>query len=268
MENDKIICPVCKKLREKDVFMREKHDMLICTECHTSLFLKGKSPLKRFKEDWIMNADNIFALLRPEIDPIDLANPRLFNLYEDCYHTLLIGRYNASIVLMGVLLEAFMKELIFLKFGEDFKKPYGPCLKKIQENKLMKSEDIQFLKRFKNETRNPYQHADESQILKGISVPVWSFEFGEDLSLEKLEKAVGGAKTGQFKPELLPVADIPAIRPIVKQTYDRIRSIYLFNQVYDFLIVANIRYFKQKEWDEHHEKFGNQLDTAKYHKLL
>ena len=267
MENDEIICAVCKKAKDEDVFMIEKHDMLICPKCNTSLFLKGRSPLERFKEDWITNADALFALLRPEIYQNDLANPRLFYLYEDCYHTLLVGRYNASIVLMGVLLEAFMKELIFLKLGEEFKKPYGPCLKKIQDNKLMKYEDIQFLKKFKNETRNPYQHADESQILKGISVPVWSFDFGEDISLKKLEKAIEGSKSGQFKPALMQAADIPTIRPILKQTYDRIRSIYLFNQVYDFIIVANIRYFKQKEWDEHHDKFGNQLDTAKYHKL-
>ena len=168
---------------------------------------------------------------------------------------------------MGVLLEALMKEIIYLNLGEYFKKPYGPCLVKVGKNKLMVYEDIQFLKKFKNEVRNPYQHADDVQILQNISVPVWSFGFGKEISLEKLKKAIDGSKNGQFKPSLMKASDIPAIRPIIKQTYDRNRSIYLFNHVYDFLITANIRYFKQKEWDKHHEKFSNNLETIKQYKL-
>jgi len=56
-----------------------------------------------------------------------LPNPRLLFLYQDCYQALLIGRYNASLVMMGVLLEAVMKERIELKLGEYFSKPFGPC---------------------------------------------------------------------------------------------------------------------------------------------
>lgn len=266
MDENKILCNRCKQIRNEEVLMIEKRDTLVCPKCQTSLIIKERSPLERFKENWNNNADEIFAFVRPELNQGDLANPKLFFLYEDCYHTLLIGKYNASIVLMGVLLEALMKERINLKLGGYFDKPYGACLKKIEEEKLMRGEDIHFLKKFKNMIRNLYQHSDEAKILQGIFIPTWAFEFG-DITLEKIEKAIEGSKSGQFKPKLLPASDIPALRTIAKQAYDTKIAIELFNQVYDFLIVANIRYFKQKEYEEHNKKFGTGLENVEHYKV-
>ena len=252
-------CSRCMKLEGKEVFMIEKHDVLVCPRCKTSLIIKGKSPLPRYKENWTKNAEDIFLLLRPSLYIHDLPNPRLFFLYEDCYHTLLVGRYNASIVLMGVLLEALMKERIWLKLGIDFRGAYGACLKKIEDERLMKVEDIQFLRRFKDKVRNPYQHADEAQIVQGLGfVRAWPIELKRNATLQKLEKSLEEIKSGRLKPQLLPV-DHPAIRPIIKQEYDRKHAIDLFNKVYDFLLIAHAKYFKQEEYDEHHKKFGTRL---------
>ena len=267
MEEKKFPCIVCKRTKGEEVFMIEKHDMLVCPKCKTSFFLKGKSPLERYEDTWKRNAEEVFPLLRPPLYQSDLGNLRLFFLYEDCYYTLLIGSYNASIVLMGVLLEAIMKERIRLKLGIDFRGPYGACLHKIDSEGLMRAEDIRFLRKFKDETRNPYQHADESKILEGIFVPVWPLQFEGELSLEKLEQGFERAKSGQLKPKLLPAADVPAIRPVVKQAYDRKRAINLFNQVYDFLLAAKVKYFKQEDYEEHHKKFGTGLEKVEHYKI-
>ena len=229
--------------------------------------MEEKSPLEGYKENWNNNAEEIFPLIRPELNQADLSNPRLFFLYEDCYHTLLIGRYNASIILMGVLLEALMKERIWLKLGINFTKPYGSCLQEVEKEKLMKKEDVRFLKRFKDEVRNPYQHSDESKILQGVVIPVWPFHFEEGISFEKLERAVEDLKSGRLKPKWLPAAEVPAIRSIAKQAYDRRQAIELFNQVYDFLTVANIRYFKQEEYEEHHKKFGTGVENVEHYRI-
>ena len=262
MRKKKFQCIVCKKTKGEEVFMIEKHDMLVCPKCGTSFFIEGKSPLGRYEENWRRNAEEVFPLLRPPLNQADLANSRLFFLYEDCYYNLLIGRHNASIVLMGVLLEALMKERISLKLGIDFRGPYGECLKMIEDKKLMEVKDIQFLRKFKDEIRNPYQHADEAMILEGVFVRVWPLQFEGGLSLEKLEQAIEDVKSGRLKPRILPAADIPAIRSPVKQAYDRKRALDLFNQVYDFLLVAKIKYFKQEEYDEHHKKFGTGLEKS------
>lgn len=249
------------------MFMIEKHDMLVCPKCQTSIILEGKSPLGRYQDNWKRNVEEIFPLLRPPLDQSHLANPRLFFLYEDCYYALLIGRYNASIVLMGVLLEALMKERIWLKLGINFRGSYAACLKKIEKERLMEVKDIRFLRKFKDKVRNPYQHADESKILQGLFVRVWPMKFEEGLSLKKLERFIENVKSGQLKPILLPAADIPAIRSVVKPAYDRKRAINLFNQVYDLLLVAKVKYFKQKEYDEHHRKFGSRLKEIEHYKV-
>jgi hypothetical protein len=255
MSSGDALCPICGKLRSEEVVMQEKHDMLICPKCRTSFFIKGKIPLHRYFDEWKKNANDLFPLLRPEIHINELPHPQLYFLYEDCYHTLLIGKFNASIVLMGILLEAIMKERIRLKLGKDFVGPYGACLKVIKEKKLMDRNDILFLRRFKDDVRNPYTHVDESQLLQGAFVRVWEIPVAKVLSLAEFEKTLADIKSGKKKPKLMDATN-PIVRPIIKREYDRRHAIKLFNQVYDFLVAANIKYFKQKEYDEYNRKFS------------
>jgi len=264
MEEKKFLCPRCKKIENQEVFMIETHDMLVCPKCKTSFIVEGKSPLGRYEDNWKRNAENIFPLLRPPIHQSYLANLRLFFLYEDCYHTLLIGRYNASIVMMGVLLEALMKERIWLKLGEDFRRAYGACLKKIENEKLMEVKDIRFLRNFKDKVRNLYQHADEYEITRGLFAQVWPLQFEGELSLKKLERAMENTRSGRLKPIVLSAATTPQIRSTLKQAQDRKRAIKLFNRVYDFLLAAKVKYFKQEEYDEHHKKFGTGLERVEH----
>lgn len=231
------------------MLMIKKHDTLECPECETSFTLEGESPLGRYIELWSKNAEMLFPLLRPELALGDLPIPGLYFLYEDCYHTLLIGRYNASIVLMGLLLEALMKERIRVKTGADFHKAYGQCLEQIEKKGLMKPRDIYFLRKFKDEIRNPYAHFEESKILEEIVVPVWEIPV-EELAPEKSIKVLGEIKSGTRKPRLLQ-ATHPAFRSVVKQSYDRATAIALFNRVYDFLVEAQIKYLSQRDYDEY-----------------
>jgi hypothetical protein len=257
MGERKLLCFRCKSVKGIDVFMVEKHDLLVCPECKTAIILEGKSPLSRFQDDWKRNAEEVFPLIRPPLYMDDLANPRLFFLYEDCYHTLLIGKYNASIVLMGVLLEALMKERIWLRLGTYFRGAYGDCLQKVKKEKLMDFKDIYYLEKFKNEVRNPYQHADDVQIVEDLGfyrvfpIPI---DMSKSVTLQ-LEKGIEDVRTRRIKPRIIPVTD-PLVRDVAKREYDRKHALELFNKVYDFLRVAKIKYFSQEEYDEHQKKFG------------
>ena len=253
MNND-LLCPVCRKKGE-EALMIEEHDMIKCPKCNTSFFITGKIPLERYFDEWKKNATNVFPMLRPEIYQHDLPIPNLFFLYEDCYFTLLIGRHNASIVLMGVLLEAVMKERIRLKLGKELRQGYGSCLEVIERNKLMDANDILFLRKFKDKIRNPYAHADETMIVEGVLVPVWEIPIEKVVSPSEFEKVMSKIKTGDFKPKLMP-ATSPMLRGIIKREYDQRAAMTLFNQVYDFLIIAKMKYFRQEEYDEYNRMFG------------
>jgi predicted SpoU family rRNA methylase len=63
-------------------------------------------------------------------------------------------------------------------------------------------------------------------------------------------------QSGKQKPQLMLASEVPAIRSVIKQWLDRDRAISQFNSVYDFMVDANFKYFKQKDFDEHHTKYG------------
>jgi len=258
-EEKKNICALCYKTDKREVELVKKHDTLFCPNCKTTLILKWETPLGRYSEMWKENSEKIYPYLRPDIYQDEMPNPRLFFLYEDCYVNMLIGRYNAAIVLMGVLLEALMKERIHLKTGVVFKGAYGPALSEIEIKNLMQMGDIRFLREFKDSVRNLYQHADIEEILRGTYVRVWPIQFEGELTAEKLKKAHEQAKDGKIKPLLLPAANFPAFAAIIKQKRDRAISIMLFNRVYDFVRGAMVKYFKQEEYDEHKKMFGDKM---------
>lgn len=66
---------------------------------------------------------------------------------------------------------------------------------------------------------------------------------------------------------MLPAADIPAFRSVVKQAYDRNRAISLFNEVYDFLLTSKIKYFRKEDYDEHHKKFKTGLEDVEHYEV-
>ena len=260
---EKNFCGICKA-KGKNVALVEKYDVISCPECKTTAYLKEKHHLSigRYQKEWKENSEDYFPMMKPAFTQEELKSPRLFFLYEDCYQTFLIGRYNASIILMGVLLEAVLKERIFLKTGEYFTAPFGSCLKKVEDEKLMDCKDILFLKRFKDEVRNPYQHSDERGVVQGINIPVWKVEFEEGkVSLEKLESSLEDIRKRKMKPKLVPASISPSIRSIVKQERDKKKAFALLNEVHDFLQAAMIKYFTERDWEEHRNKFGSDLDA-------
>ena len=268
--DNSLFCVICyDKDKTQKIKLVERHDTLFCPNCKTVVILTHKSPLGRYQEMWKDHSEKIHPLLRPDMQTGELPNTRLFYLYEDCYFNMLIGRYNAAIVLMGVLLEALMKERIYLKLGIEFREPYGACLKKIEEERLMNVRDIRFLRDFKNKIRNLYQHSDEKEILAGLyikiwPIKIWPIQFKGDLTIEKLNKAYEKVKTGEFKPVWVPAWQFPAFVSVVKQERDKRRAVPLFNEVYDFVRAALLIYIKQNEYDEHNKKFGNELANLDY----
>jgi hypothetical protein len=254
---------------EKAITLERKNDMFVCPKFGQSWFMEGESPLGRYLEAWKDNSSFLVALLRPELPSNVKLEPGLNFLYEDCYQTLLIGRYNASIVMMGVFLEALMKERIRLKTGKDFTKPYGACIdrlrgikrlgkgriERLRDGYLIEPKDIAFLDKFRDKVRNTYAHFDETKLVDGRIVKGWEIPFDDIINLTKFEAIMKEIKAGQCKPLLLH-ATHPALRSVSKLYSDRMTAVRLFNLVYDFMLVFVIKYLRQKDYDEHNRKYG------------
>jgi hypothetical protein len=272
-----LTCSVCEK--KGDIFVLEKkNDLLICPKCGASWKDKGKVPLGRYQEEWIENSNYLFALLRPELPSNIILTPGLKALYEDCYHTLLIGRYNASIVMRGVLLEAMMNERIRLKTGKDFSKPYGACIDRlmgIRRNKgrieqagdgcsLVALKDILFLDKFRDKVRNQYAHFDEAKLVAGRVMKGWEIPINDLTNPANFEKVMREIETGQRKPMLLQ-ATHPALRSASKLNSDRVIAIQLFNLVYDFLLEFSMKYLRKRDYNEFHKRYPTPFTDLSSH---
>jgi hypothetical protein len=214
----------------KTVCMTEMNGKVVCPECNNSYFIDGIPFLEAYEAQWKESTINAFYLLRPELNSCDLFDPELFSLYLDCYQTLLIGRYNASIVMMGLLVEKIAENVLYLKLGKYVKGPLGNRLNVIEENNLMDLNDIRFISNFKDRIRNRYQHLDYKKILEGIECPVWKFNYtdAEDM-LSKIEKC----KSGEIAPTLVDVSEMRALWAMYKEKYDSEIAITLFNEIYE-----------------------------------
>jgi hypothetical protein len=266
-----LICSVCNKKGDA-ITLQKKNDTLVCPKCGQSWLIEGASPLGRYQEFWVSTSSFLVALLRPELPSNVKLEPGLNSLYEDCYQTLLIGRYNASIVMMGVFLEALMKERIRIKTGKDFTKPYGECVDKLKGIKrerkgqikqlshgyLIEPKDILFLDRFREKVRNIYAHFDETKLVEGRIIKGWEIPFDDIINLTKFEAIMKEIESGQRKPLLLH-ATHPALRSVSKLSTDRMTAVRLFNLVYDYMLGFVIKYLRPKDYDEHNKEYRTPL---------
>jgi len=266
------ICPICYG-DGKTVHLQVKNDVLQCPNCNSAFPLETISPLVGYQETWKDNSSFLFAILRPELPDQVILETGLKELFEDCYHTLLIGRYNASIVMMGVFSEALMKERIRLRTGKDFTGAYAKCIDRLMGIKrsrrggierveraddgcsLIASEDIRILDKLRD-LRNTYAHFDEKKVVNGLVGQVYEIPFREGTILADLETAIKEVKSGQRTPMLIDVTH-PALRSMFKMRADREKAIRLFNVVYDFTLGFALKYLMQKDYDECNRRFPN-----------
>lgn len=223
-----------------------------------------------FQINWNENAPFHYAMLRPELPSTITLDVGLRVLYEDCYQTLLIGRYNASIVMMGIFLESLMKERIRLKTGKDFVQPYGACIdklrgikrlpkdqtKRLEHGYLIEPKDIIFLERFRDKVRNTFTHFDQAKLVEGRILRGWEIPLEIVFDRAKFEETMGEIRSGKLKSMLLS-ATHPALRSVSKVDSDRMMAIRLFNVVYDYVLGFASKYLRSQDYDEYHKKFPN-----------
>ena len=97
--------------------------------------------------------------------------PRLCQLYYEVYLVTLLGFPNMSLIMQGILLEALVKEIIFLNERSQFHGTFGAAINHCKEKGYIdEGDEFNYLFEFKDKIRNPYQHIDIEKVTDGSSV--------------------------------------------------------------------------------------------------
>jgi len=241
-------CGVCL-YDGKNVPLSIRHDLLVCDACGTSYEQHDKSALPRFQEEWISISDINYVLLRPPIEKIDVRvvpTITLRYLMADCYHSMLIGRYNAGIVMLGVFIEELCKEIILTHTGEKPKGELGLAIDKLTKLKILKTHELDFLRSFKNNIRNCYQHSDVNQLTSGCTASIKQITFDPQSDSQSILEKINNSIQSKENYKNVSATDNLSIAAFVKICLDGRTAIELFNQVYDFTIECGIRYIFNK----------------------
>jgi len=156
----------------------------------------------------------------------------------------MIGFWNISIIMQGVLLEALVKEIIFAKEKKDFQNPFGDAIKRCEEKCYLTRNELKFLKEFKDRIRNIYQHVDIKKLAGKGKVAAWQIPIDGERVAESLYKGVKKAMEGKAgKPKPIGYDRARAVGVIVKERIDQEMALPLFNTVEKFVRDLAAKYF-------------------------
>jgi len=170
--------------------------------------------------------------------------PRLRHAFMDTFCVTMMGFWNLSIIMQGVLLEILVKEIIFAKEHQDFQRPFGDAIIRCEQRGYLDAKEISFLKDFKNQFRNPYQHSDIKQIAGNKKATTWTIPIEKGKEAESILKGIEKVRKGEAGPgELKGYQDVRAVGTVIKIEIDKEQALPLFCKVEEFVRNLSIKHF-------------------------
>lgn len=188
---------------------------------------------------------------------LPFMEPHLRALYFETYFLIAKGFNNASLVLMGILLENIIKEKLFmegLKDEELEKINFGVALNKIKQ--FISEEEFKFLEDKKSKLRDPYAHYNKIKLSEGIYFPAWKIENPVEKLISLQERVNKGELTETqarqelikgVKPELVSSKEFRPISQIAKSEKEKSQVIDEFLEIDKFVRDFAEKYFKPKD---------------------
>jgi len=204
-------------------------------------FLKNR--VEAIEQQWAENVrKTIFWRSFIELPSME---PRLRQVYIDTYCVTMMGFWNVSIIMQGVLLETLVKEIIFVKEKKDFRGSFGYAISRCEKKGYLTDVEIKFLRRFKDEIRNLYQHVDVKKIAGERKVRAWKIPLKKEKLAESLLKDIEKVIKGEAGPaKLMSYRDIRPVGIVIKGTIDEQLALPLFGRVEKFVRDLSTKHFK------------------------
>ena len=206
------------------------------------MFLKNR--VEAIEQQWVENVrKTIFFRVRAFDFPH--MEPRLRQAYMDTYCVTMMGFWNVSIFMQGVLLETLVKEIIFAKEKKDFRKAFGDAIDRCEKKGYLTDVEIKFLRRFKDEIRNLYQHVDVKKIVGERKVPAWPIPLEKGKVVKSLKKGIEKVRKGEAgSGELTGYKNMRGVGDVIKGTIDEQLALPLFCLVERFVRGLSTKHFK------------------------
>jgi len=187
-------------------------------------------------ENIVSKRDEIVERIRemPSISDIHLE-PNNKLLYDEVISSYWFGKFNASICMLCVLLESFLREIYNLRTREFFNGTFRPLINKCKSEKYITEDEQSHLLAFADDIRNKYLHARLNEILTEITVETVKIDF--TISGKKSESTYSTEES------------LPALRDMFKPDLDRYRSKELIIKWVEIIGIIAKRH-KNSNWNE------------------
>ena len=198
-----------KKVIELDEFIMDCNNQIKNKFEKDSSFEEKEYYIKKLNAEeiydgyFINNAEDIIERIReiPSLNEIHFE-PSCKELYFESISNYWMGNFNASIVLLSVFLEAYLKEQYFFKTKNISVETLTPLINTCFNKNIINSEQKKFLSPFAETVRNNYIHARNHKIVTDVTIPMAQINLK---SPSKPESIYGTSK--QF-PFLIDIAKI------------------------------------------------------------
>jgi hypothetical protein len=196
----------------------------------------------------------------------------LYSIYYDSYQCILCGLYHPGIMLMGQLMEVTLKEIIFVHDNDDKERMFEQLLS-YSENAtgrtrthstapLLPKEINNFLRRVKEDLRNPYMHLNYTKLFQNDKIKVIKFHVGETFQEinQRSERILARVQQGE-----LPYIEInPAIDKLIadrtKRENEPSWAINWAWQIYPRFELLVDEYLTHEDYQKHTELYGTKVN--------
>lgn len=225
-----------KEVIEMDEFIKicdnqiaDKHEKTPSIE-DKQYYIKKLDAKKIYEGYFIGNDTKIIERIReiPLLKEIHFE-PSCKGLYFESINNYWMGNFNASIVLLSVFLEAYLKEQYYFKMKAHSIETLTPLINTCYNQGILNSDHKYFLSQFAETVRNNYIHARNHNIIADVTLPVALIDFN---SPSKPEVTYGNSD------------EYPFLRDIAKSEKDKVDSKYLI------ISIAKIVTEISKSYDE------------------
>lgn len=198
-------------------------------------FLK-KEDAEKIYSSFVDKKDEILDRIRqlPIIDNKIHLEPENKSLYYETISNFWFGNFNASICMLSILIESFLKEIWYYKKKEHYENDLENLINNCFSEGFISEQEKKYLHELRGYIRNNYIHANIHKIIKEVVVPAYIISL-----------------TGEHepKPTYLTAEQLPALRSIMKPDIDKENARKLIIEIVK--LVENIT---TRNYDFQHKK--------------